>query len=73
VAKDIVSFFLAWGIVYQQVLAGPVDNRLLGLAAVLLGVPGVSAILPRLLGVAASSTSTTSSDSESASSGSRSS
>lgn len=70
VIKDVTSFFLAWGIVYQQVLIGPVDVRLLGLAAILLGVPGVSAVLPRLLGVA--SPSTTSSESESPSGASRS-
>jgi hypothetical protein len=65
-----VSFFLAWGIIYQQVLIGPADNRFLALAAVLLGIPGASPLLARVLGTA--STPTTSSGSESAPSDSRS-
>jgi hypothetical protein len=72
VVKDVLSFFGAWGIVYQQVLVGPVDNRLLALALILLGVPGASAVLPRLLGVVGVSTSTTSPGSGSRSSDSRS-
>jgi hypothetical protein len=72
VAKDVLSFCLAWGIIYQQVLIGPADNRFLALAAIFLGVPGASAVLPRLLGAVGASTSTTSPDSASASSDSRS-
>lgn len=70
VAKDVLSFLGAWGIIYQQVLIGPVDNRFLALAAVLLGIPGASPLLARVLG--AVSTSTTSSDSVSAPPASRS-
>jgi hypothetical protein len=47
--KDLVSFVLSWGIIYQQVLIGPVDGRVLALAGALLGVPGLSVVLPRLL------------------------
>lgn len=71
VAKDVLSFVLAWGIIYQQVLIGPIDGRILTLAGALLGVPGLSAVLPRIL-VALSSVGTTSSGSPRADSDSRS-
>lgn len=64
VVKDVVSFLASWGLIYQQVLIGPVDGRVLALAGALLGVPGLSVVLPRLL-AAIGSAGTTGSDSES--------
>lgn len=65
------SFLASWAIIFQQVLVGPVDGRVLALAGALLGIPGLGALWPRIL-LALSSTGTTSSDSESAESDSRS-
>jgi len=72
VIKDVTSFFLAWGIIYWQVLIGPADGRILALAGALLGVPGLSVLLPRILAAAAASPGMTSSGSEQVESESRS-
>lgn len=59
--KDVASFLFAWGLIYQQVLLvppGQADGRVLTLAGALLGVPGLSVLLPRILaGLAAAGTS----------------
>lgn len=66
VVKDASTFVLAWGLIYQQVLIGPVNGAVLTLAGALLGVPGLSVLLPRLLeGLArGDSTGTTGPESE---------
>jgi hypothetical protein len=68
VVKDVLSFLFAWGLIYQQVLLvppGQADGRVLTLAGALLGVPGLSVLLPRLLaGLAGASGGMTGSDSE---------
>ena len=59
--KDVASFLFAWGLIYQQVLLvppGQADGRVLTLAGALLGVPGLSVLLPRILaGLAAAGNS----------------
>lgn len=49
VVKDLSTFVLAWGLIYQQVLIGPVNGAVLALAGGLLGVPGLSVVLPRIM------------------------
>lgn len=52
-----MTFIAAWGLIYQQVLLvppGQADGRVLALAGTLLGVPGLSVVLPRLLAVLSS-------------------